>query len=86
MTGGGTKSCKLWPACTAASTRAVDQVAAVGCVGLGGGEGEGEKHIVQLEQLLQHVCVQGGQAVHLYQLQQQHVVHAVLYGKERVWV
>ena len=40
VTGGGTISCTLWPACTAASTRAV-QVVVVGCVGLGGG---GETH------------------------------------------
>ena len=41
VTGGGTKSCSLWPACTAASTRAVNQVVAEGCVGLGVG---GETH------------------------------------------
>ena len=41
VTGGGTKSFSLWPACTAASTRAVNQVVAVGCVGLGVG---GETH------------------------------------------
>ena len=41
VTGRGTNSCKLWPACTAASTHAVDQVEAVGCVDLGGG---GETH------------------------------------------
>ena len=41
VTGGGRKSCSLWPACTAASTLAVNQVLAVGCVGLGVG---GETH------------------------------------------
>ena len=41
VTGGGRKSCSLWPACTAASTLAVNQVVAVGCVGLGVG---GETH------------------------------------------
>ena len=41
VTGGGTNTCSLWPACTAASTRAVNQVVAVGCVGLGVG---GETH------------------------------------------
>ena len=41
VTGGGTNTCTLWPACTAASTRVVDQVVAVGCVGL---EGVGGTH------------------------------------------
>ena len=41
VTGGGRKSCSLWPACTAASTLAVNQVVAVGCVGL---EVGGETH------------------------------------------